>query len=74
MIVYMCALMPVSLIPSIFGLTAISYFFGAFFLGLSFASVIVYAANNLDLRARFVLRASILYLGALLILMVINKR
>ena len=66
--------MPVSLMPAIFGLTGVTYFFGAFLLGLSLASVIVYAASNLDLRARHVLRASIVYLAALLVLMVINKR
>ncbi len=73
MILNMCALMPVSLLPTIFGLTGIVYFFGAFVLGLCFAAVIIFSANNLDLRARFVLRASIVYLAALLILMVIDK-
>jgi len=73
MILNMCALMPVSLLPTIFGLTGIVYFFGAFVLGLCFAATIIFAANHLDLRARYVLRASVVYLAALLMLMVIDK-
>ncbi len=73
MILNMCALMPVSLLPTIFGLTGVVYFFGAFALGLCFAAAIIFSASNLDLRARYVLRASIVYLAALLILMVIDK-
>ena len=73
MIVNMCALMPVSLLPTMFGLTGTVYFFGAFGLGIGFAATIIFAAANLDLRARYVLRASIVYLAALFILMVINK-
>jgi len=73
MIVNMCALMPVSLLPTIFGLTGTVYFFGAFGLGLGFAAAIIFAATNLDLRARYVLRVSVAYLAALLILMVIDK-
>ena len=73
MILNMCALMPVSLLPTIFGLTGIVYFFGAFVLGLCFAVTIIFAASHLDLRARYVLRASVVYLAALLMLMVIDK-
>ncbi len=73
MIVNMCALMPVSLLPTIFGLTGTIYFFGAFALGIGFAAAIIFAAVDLDARARYVLRASVIYLAALLILMVIDK-
>ena len=73
MIVYMCALLPVSLLPSLFMLTGVPYFFGAFVLGICFASVVIFAAPNLDLRARYVLRASVAYLAVLLMLMVIDK-
>ena len=73
MILNMCALMPVSLLPTIFGLTGTIYFFGAFVLGLCFAAAIIVSASNLNLRARYVLRASVIYLAALLILMVIDK-
>ena len=73
MILNMCALMPVSLLPTLFGLTGFVYFFGAFALGLCFSSVIIYSAADLELRARYVLRASIVYLAALLLLMVIDR-
>ena len=73
MIVNMCALMLVSLLPTFFGMTSAAYFFGTFALGLCFASVVVFAATNLDARARYVLRASVVYLTALLILMVVDK-
>ena len=73
MILNMCALMPVSLLPTIFTLTGTLYFFGAFSLGIFFAAVIIFASSNLDLRARWVLRASVIYLASLLILMVVDK-
>ena len=73
MILNMCALMPVSLLPTIFMLTGTFYFFGAFLLGIFFAAVIIFASPNLDLRARYVLRASVIYLALLLILMVVDK-
>ncbi len=73
MILNMCALMPVSLLPTIFMLTGTFYFFGAFSLGTVFAAVIILASSNLDLRARWVLRASVLYLAGLLLLMVVDK-
>ena len=73
MILNICALIPVSLLPTIFGLTGTIYFFGAFSLGLLFAAVVIFAASNLDGRARYVLRASIVYLAILLILMIVDK-
>ena len=73
MLLNVCALMPVSLLPTLFALTGATYFFGAFGLGICFAVSIIFAAANLDVRARYVLRASIVYLAALLLLMVIDK-
>jgi protoheme IX farnesyltransferase len=73
MVLNVCALMPVSLLPTIFGLTGKIYFFGAFVLGLSFAGVIIFAAASLNQRARLVLRSSILYLAAMLALMIFDK-
>ncbi|MBI1978271.1 MAG: protoheme IX farnesyltransferase [Candidatus Omnitrophica bacterium] len=73
MILYMCALMPISLMPTVFGLTGATYFFGSFLLGICFAAVIIFSATNLNVRARYVLRASVMYLGTLLLLMTIDK-
>ncbi len=73
MVVNVCALMPVSLLPALFGVTGSAYFFGAFGLGIFFAGVVIFAAPHLDLRARYVLRASVIYLAVLLILMWVDK-
>src|SRR3989338_8954179 len=73
MIVNMFALMPVSLLPTLFGMTGTVYFFGAFAVKICFAAVINFAAPHLDSRARYVLRASVIYLAALLFLMMIDK-
>jgi len=67
------ALLCVSLLPTILGMTGSVYFFGTFLLGICFAAVIVYALPNLDERARFVLRASVAYLSLVFILMVGDK-
>ncbi len=73
MLVNMSALLCVSLLPTLFGLTGALYFFGAFSLGICFAVVIARAIPNLNEKARYVLRGSIAYLGFLFILMAINK-
>ena len=73
MVLNVCALMPVSLLPTIFGLTGKIYFFGTFGLGLSFAGVIIFSAASLDQRARLVLRASVIYLAILLAFMIFDK-
>ena len=73
MVVNVSALVPVSLLPTVFGLTGEIYFFGAFLLGIGFAGVIMFRAPHLDPRARYVLRASVIYLAALLVLMVLNQ-
>lgn len=73
MILYVCALAPVSLLPTLFGMTGTTYFFVAFGLGIFFSGVIIFAASNLDSRARLVLRASIFYLAVLFVIMMVDK-
>jgi protoheme IX farnesyltransferase len=73
MIVNTSALIPVSLLLTIFGFTGKVYFLGAFILGISFAGMIIFAASCLDERARFILRSSIFYLAVLLLLMIFDK-
>lgn len=73
MMLYVCALTPVSLLATIFGMTGTVYFFGAFALGLFFSGVVIYAATNLDVRVRLILHGSIIYLTALFVLMIIDK-
>jgi heme o synthase len=73
MMVYVCALIPVSLLPTIFGMSGPVYFFSAFGLGIAFSAIIIFSAADLNRRARLVLRGSILYLTLLFIIMMMDK-
>jgi protoheme IX farnesyltransferase len=73
-ILYCCALIPVSILPSFFGLTGMTYLLGAIllgsvYLGYGFA-VALFRSNT---HAHRLLRVSVLYLPALLVLMMIDK-
>src|SRR5207247_6327643 len=73
-ILYCCALVPISLLPSLFGVTGMTYFFGAMlfgfiYLGYGFA-VALFRSNT---HAQRLLRISVLYLPTLLVLMMIDK-
>jgi len=73
-ILYCCALIPVSLLPTLFGATGTTYFYGAMmmgfiYLGYGFA-VALFRSNT---HAHRLLRISILYLPALLVLMMFDK-
>ena len=73
-IFYCCALIPVSVLPTFFGLTGMAYLFGAtllgfIYLGYGFA-VALFRSNT---HAHRLLRISVLYLPALLVLMMIDK-
>jgi len=71
---YALALVPVSLIPTVLGMTGSIYFIGALLLGLAFlAAGAAVALNRTDRGARRLFFASVLYLPALLILMVFDK-
>jgi heme o synthase len=73
-IFYCCALIPVSILPTFFGLTGMIYFVGAILLGFVYLgygfAVALFRSNT---HARRLLRISVLYLPALLILMMIDK-
>lgn len=73
-IFFCCALIPVSILPTFFGLTGMAYFVGAvvlgfLYLGYGFA-VALFRSNT---HAHRLLRVSILYLPALLVLMMVDK-
>ncbi len=72
MTLYACALIPVSLLPTFFGMAGTRYFVCALLLGLFFVGVILYAATHLDKGARFVFRTSIGYLTVLFLFMIFN--
>ncbi|MBI4420022.1 MAG: protoheme IX farnesyltransferase, partial [Gemmatimonadetes bacterium] len=71
---YAAALLPVSLVPSLVGLTGPWYFFGATLLSTWFAGVAAAATRERSVRvARRLFITSVWYLPALLVLMVVDK-
>ena len=70
---YSFALLPVSLMPSVIGMTGTFYFWGALALGVYFISLGVLSLRHFDERARPLFRASILYLSLILVLMLVDK-
>lgn len=74
MVLWGAALLPVSLLPSMLGLTGSAYFLGALGLGLFFLGMCVAFAVSLStLAARRVLLTSVLYLPAVLAVMVLDR-
>src|SRR5262245_59734301 len=73
-IFYCCALIPVSVLPTFFGLTGILYLLGAILLGFIYLgygfAVALFRSNT---HAHRLLRVSVMYLPALLVLMMIDK-
>jgi protoheme IX farnesyltransferase len=73
-IFFCCVLIPVSILPTVFGLTGMTYLIGAIlmgfiYLGYGFA-VALFRSNT---YAHRLLRVSVLYLPALLVLMMLDK-
>src|SRR5438552_11074623 len=73
-IFYCCALIPISVLPTFFGLTGMIYLAGAILLGFVYLgygfAVALFRSNT---HAHRLLRVSVLYLPALLVLMMIDK-
>jgi heme o synthase len=73
-ILFCCALIPVSLLPTVFGATGRMYLLGALLLGFIFLgygfAVALFRSNT---HAHRLLRISVMYLPALLVLMMIDK-
>ena len=73
-LLYAMALLPVSLLPTLLGVTGAWYFFGALTLGLAYTGVSVAMTRAVTTaRAWRVFLLSILYLPALLTLLVVDK-
>ena len=73
-IFYCSALIPVSLLPSTLGVTGSTYLFGALLAGIVYLGYgVAVAMFRSTTAARRLLRASVLYLPAVLLLMVVNK-
>jgi protoheme IX farnesyltransferase len=73
-VIYTVMLLPVSLIPSVLGISGSVYFIGAVILGLLFLySSIACARSKSRQQARRLLLASVVYLPLLFVLMVLNR-
>jgi heme o synthase len=73
-LLYAVALLPVSLLPTLLGVTGSLYFYGALLLSLAYAGVSVAMTRaTTTARAWRVFLVSIVYLPALLTLMVVDK-
>jgi protoheme IX farnesyltransferase len=71
---YALGLIPISLCPSLFGISGIIYFMGAFLLGVGFLyCAIQFARKMSEQKARLLFFASIIYLPLLLGLLVLDK-
>jgi protoheme IX farnesyltransferase len=71
---YCAALVPVSLLPTLLGLTGPTYFFGALVLGVGFLAFgLRMARHRRGREARGVLLASVTYLPLLLALLIIDR-
>jgi protoheme IX farnesyltransferase len=68
------ALVPVSLLPAVLGLTGIHYFFGASVQGLAFMQVAIWASRQkTNQRAKWLMHASVAYLPLLFALMIFDR-
>ncbi len=73
-VLYALALLPVSLLPASLGLAGTTYFAGALVLGVLFAVYsVVFARSMSERAARRLLLASVVYLPALLVVMVLDS-
>jgi protoheme IX farnesyltransferase len=73
-LVYTAALVGVSLLTTVLGLTGALYFFGALTLGAGFLALgVVLAITRTGIHARRLFLGSVFYLPALLVLMVVDK-
>lgn len=72
-VLYAAMLVPVSLLPTLCGITGFFYFLAALVLGGAFLGISIAGLFNLDARARPIFVTSIVYLALLLIMMVIDK-
>ncbi len=74
MVLYSAALLPVSILPSIFGLSGLPYFLGALALGMTFLGCSLAFSFSPDARAaRRLLLMSVIYLPVVLLLLVADQ-
>jgi len=73
-ILYAVALVGMSLLPAILGLAGVLYFFGALVTSTALVQVCLWAASNkTNVRAKWLMHATVLHIPLLLGLMVYDK-
>ena len=73
-VVCAAALIPVSLLAAVTGLAGVRYFFGALVLGMLLVEVCLWAAaRKTNVRAKWLMHATVLHLPLLLGLMMLDK-
>ena len=73
-IVTAAMLVGVSLLPSVFGLTGVRYFFGALVVSMALVQVCLWAASaKTNARAKWLMHATVLHIPLLLALMIFDK-
>jgi len=74
MILYCTALLPVSLMPTLIGLTGVLYFYGALMLGICYLGFSIHSALQTNVGSvRRLFLMSLVYLPTLFLLMVVDK-
>jgi heme o synthase len=67
-------LVPVSLLPTVIGMTGVGYFFGALVLGMALLQMCLWAdRSRTNLRAKWLMHASVIYIPLLLGLMIVDR-
>jgi heme o synthase len=67
-------LVPISLLPSVIGITGIGYFFGALVLSLALLQVCIWADRaRTNVRAKWLMHASVIHIPLLLGLMILDR-
>ena len=72
-LVHSMVLLPVSVMPSVVGITGHLYFFAAFFMSALFMMIAAFSLNQLDKRAKNLFRISLLHLSLMLLFMTLDK-
>ena len=67
-------LVPISLLPTVIGLTGIGYFFGALVLGMALLQMCMWTdRNRTNVRAKWLMHATVIYIPLLLGLMIVDR-
>jgi protoheme IX farnesyltransferase len=67
-------LVPISLLPTVIGMTGVGYFFGALVLGMALLQMCLWAdRSRTNIRAKWLMHATVIYIPLLLGLMIVDR-